>query len=148
MILARGVLGDWSQHLFSHFRRGLCLLQESPQFLVTAMGYRGLQSHSATPESCELGRRLPVLLRQGLQIPDFAGLSQQLHLASCQEEGPRRRAPESGKAPAGGSRLTAGSQESIAGNKMKLGERGEESRGHELLHKEITGFESAGGVHK
>lgn len=57
VVLATGVLGDWSQHLFFHFRIGLGLLQESPQLLVTAVGYRGLRSYSATQESCGLGRR-------------------------------------------------------------------------------------------
>ena len=38
-----------------------------------------------------LGEDTPrSFLRQGPQIPDSTGLSRQLHLASCQEEGPRR----------------------------------------------------------
>lgn len=60
-------------------------------------------------------------LRQGPQIPDSTGLSRQLHLASCQEEGPRRRAPESGKAPGGGSRVTAGKARWKSPKELELG---------------------------
>lgn len=54
------------------------------------------------------GKERPSLpLRQGLQIPVSTGLSQQLHLASCQKEGQRRRPPKSGKAPVKESHLRA-----------------------------------------
>lgn len=51
------------------------------------------------------GGDAPLFSPAGAADPRF---HRPLHLASCQEEGPMKRAPESGKAPVGGSRLTAG----------------------------------------
>lgn len=132
--LARGVLGDWSQHLF---------------FPISDMGSSSSRNHlgyesqlwvtgvcGATRKVVD-GEGMPQpSLRQGRQILDSTGLSQQLHLASCQEEGPRR-APESRKAPVGGGRLTAGKarwkcpQEGMKGRAAGLSGRKNRACGHE-----------------
>lgn len=65
VVLARGVLGDRSQHLFFHFRTGLRLLQESPQLLVTAVGYRGLLELPSHPGKLWIGEEIPSVLLSG-----------------------------------------------------------------------------------
>lgn len=106
VILASGVLGDWAP-LFPFQKRA-----PPPPGTTSVTSHRCGRQGSAEPLSHPgklwLGEETPrSFLRQGPQIPDSTGLSRQLHLASCQEEGPRR-APGSGKAPGGGSRVTAG----------------------------------------
>lgn len=82
--LTRGMLDDCSHYLL--FQKWT--LPPSKIASVTALNDRGLSSEPPATRKWEQPGDAPVS-----QIPDSTGLSQQLHLASCQKEVPEGRAP-------------------------------------------------------